>query len=366
MKETVMFVLQKLSGGGAERVASVLASELAAQGLEVSVLAYFPTAGEYPVSDGAKKIYLTKSQAEYDRLTMAAKLVKIRRLIGDNQVRYAVPFLFFVGMHVQAACLGMKVRVVQTVRNDPRSEPGSRLLRGLRNLTCLLMWRGFVQNERQLAYFPRIIRKKMAVLPNPVDGRFEEVSRERRAAGGRKVILAVGRLERQKNFELLIEAAARLAEKRSDFAVRIWGEGELFEPLNALICERGIAGICKLCGRSPDMVPVYSEADIFVLTSHYEGMPNALMEAMASGLTCIAADCPTGPRELITDGVNGYLIPVNDTDALVRGLERCLDGAEELGRAARETIIPRYSQSAVAKEFITKVLLLNREIHTGG
>lgn len=359
MKKKVLFVLQKISDGGAERVATVLCNELCKMDLDVTLLVYFPTKGEYPVNSQIKKIYLKKTEPEYRSLSFFQKLKDIRDVLKKERADYFVPFLYFVGVHVQLASIGLHGKVIQTVRNDPKSVPQSRKERLIRDVIYCFMWKGFVQNKRQLEYFPSYIRKKMTILPNPVSEEFLKNNPTRENNG---LIVSVGRLNEQKNFEMLIRVARILKCKNYRFQIEIYGEGSLRETLQKQIIEYKVEDCCKLCGRTEDVPAVLSKASVFVMTSSYEGMPNALMEAMASGLPCVSTNCPTGPNELIVDGVNGYLIEINDDEKCAQRIIQILsdrDVSLSIGEHARQSIMGNYSPSVIAKRFREEVLMLS-------
>lgn len=356
MKKKLLFVVQKLSDGGAERVVSVLANCLASMDVSVNILIYFPTDNEYPVGQDVHKIYLTNSRQQYDQLFTFDKLRAIRKIFKSVQPDFILPFLYFVGMQTQLAGIGLQCKIVQTVRNDPRSSYKSRVRRYLRNSMFAVMWRGFAQNQRQLDYFPKFIQKKMCILPNPVAEEFFAVQH---AGGNIPKIIAAGRLQTQKNFAMLIRVAALLQKQGLSFKMEIYGEGPLEKELQQLITDYDVAGCCRLCGRSHDMTRVYSSADVFAMTSNYEGMPNALMEAMAAGLPCVSTDCPTGPAELITNGDNGFLVGMNDEAAMAEAIRMVLsddDLAHRVGICARESIRAHYSPPMIAQKLIHEVL----------
>jgi glycosyltransferase involved in cell wall biosynthesis len=165
------------------------------------------------------------------------------------------------------------------------------------------------------------------VVPNPVT-----LSRQL-GASSRRTVVAVGHLVPLKGFDLLIEGFARCASPHSDWRLIIWGEGPERERLLALAQARGIAQRLELPGRSATPGAWLETAGIFVLASRHEGFPNVLVEAMAAGLSVIATDCPAGgPRAMISDGVDGMLVPNEDVAALARSLDRLM--ADEGARAA--------------------------------
>ena len=134
-------------------------------------------------------------------------------------------------------------------------------------------------------------------------------------------ILAVGRLHKQKNFEMLIEAFAK--SKASKVAkVLILGEGEQREKLEKLIEKRGVKNRVFLIGKVDNVNDFYKQAKLFVLCSRFEGFPNALAEALGFGLPCISTDCPTGPNEMIKNEINGLLIPNENERALKEAIDK--------------------------------------------
>ena len=151
-----------------------------------------------------------------------------------------------------------------------------------------------------------------------------------------KEIVSVGRLNIPKNFPLLIRAFAKISEKHQDYILKIYGQGGLLESLKKLTRELGVEEKVEFPGYVNDIPKVLQKASLFVLSSHYEGMPNALAEAMSLGLPCISTDCPVGgPRFLINEEENGILVPVDDDDALADAIERVLnneDLKEKLGK----------------------------------
>ncbi|MQY09172.1 glycosyltransferase family 4 protein [Actinomadura macrotermitis] len=156
----------------------------------------------------------------------------------------------------------------------------------------------------------------------------------------RKVILAAGRLTRQKGFDLLVRAYAPLAAEHPDWTLRILGSGARHDRLSKQIAEAGLDGRIRLLPRTPDLAGEMGRASVYALSSRKEGMPMVLLEAMDKGLAVVAFDCPTGPAELITDGADGLLVPAGDVAALTAALRAVITDAalrDRLGEQARET-----------------------------
>jgi L-malate glycosyltransferase len=189
-------------------------------------------------------------------------------------------------------------------------------------------------------------------LPNAIPAKFfalTDHSTQTRPDASRLGVLSVGRLDKFKGGDVLLRAWALVAKDLPDARLTIVGDGPARPSLEALAKNLSIAGSVSFSGPSLDVIEQYRNADLFVLPSLQEGMPNALLEAMASGLACVASDLP-GTRGVVSDGTSGVLVPPGDPQALANALLRLLaDGGvrEKLGRAARERVQPWASSRLV-------------------
>ena len=356
-KQRICFVIPSLSSGGAERVVSVLASQLARDGHEVSVITYFRTQNDYPVDPRVRIACISNGpEAAYRSLAFGEKIGKIREALKQIRPRYLIPFLPHTAIHAALAGMGLKLKMIQTVRAAPAIVPASFFQRKIRDCLVAFSCATFVQTDSQKAYFPRWMQRRITVLPNPVSESMLSAVCDRPSVLTK--IISAGRLTGQKNFELLIEAVKLVREKGYEIQLSIYGEGELRSLLQQRIDDLGCSDCCHLRGRTDDMAKALCKSHLFVLPSHYEGMPNALMEAMAVGLPCISTDCPTGPRELIEPG-RGLLVPVNDPSAMANAIEQMIlhpDEAAKLGAAARNYIRNHYSPQIIARRLIDEVV----------
>lgn len=171
------------------------------------------------------------------------------------------------------------------------------------------------------------------VIPNPRSLEFEEPS-----SLTEKVILSVGRAFPQKNQQELIHIWARIAKDYPGWTLRILGDGYMMGRLRELVKEYSLEDQVELCGDTPDVRSHYQQASIFVSTALFEGLPLALLEAETAGLPIVSYACPCGPRDIITDGKDGYLIELGDEESFARSLRRLIEDEElrqQMGQAAR-------------------------------
>jgi glycosyltransferase involved in cell wall biosynthesis len=208
-----------------------------------------------------------------------------------------------------------------------------------------------VQTDEVAAKFVRTgySASRIAVVPNPVSSKFLGVSRRRQADGGYR-LLTVGRLDDQKQIELLLEMFATVSGEFPNWTLKIIGEGPRKQVLHELIHRYGLGMRVELQGWSAHIEREYEQADLFVLTSQYEGFPNAMLEAMATGLPCIAFDCPSGPREISDNGKAAILVNAGDRQGFENALRRLMSSPElrkSLGSDARRSVTGRFAEEVV-------------------
>lgn len=228
----------------------------------------------------------------------------------------------------------IKVPVIAAERCSPAAYSGMKraLLKKLAKKADAWV---FQTDDAKKWYGDRIQRGE--VIPNAINPDF---LRSCYMGEREKTIVAAGRLSAQKNFSLLLEAFAAVADQYPEYRLVIYGKGPLEELLKAKAAELGLTDRVAFPGYVENMPQELEKAGIFVLSSDFEGMPNALMEAMALGLPCISTDCPCGgPAFLIRHGENGLLVPVGDVSAMAAALTELLESKEKaavLGQAAQK------------------------------
>ena len=357
MKMTIF--IGGLSGGGAERVVCNLASYLCTNGHAVDIVTMSDDVPTYTLHPLVKRHALLQ---RHERKTFLGNcLLRWKHLkqyiqTSDTQCYLAVLpitsiFLLLLHRHIQ-------VPILVAERADPASQK-RHIWFMLRYLLKYASGFIFQTKDAQDYYAPFIKGKPSIVIPNAINPDF---IRPISFTDRKKQIVAIGRFRSQKNFMLLLRAFSAIHADYPQYTLTIYGQGEQRAPMETFIKQNNLENVVSLPGYVQNIAQQLSTAQIFVLSSNFEGMPNALMEAMASGLACISTDCPCGgPRFLIQNEKNGLLVPVGDQRALEDVLRRVLADAhlrEELGREAvhiQQKLAPQtiYKQW---KEFVQSVI----------
>ncbi len=350
----IMFIISSLGGGGAERVVSTLANGLAARGHQIAVVLTARDNQDYPLSDQVSLVKLDcgrRYQKMLAPIRVARRIFDIRKAIKENSADAVISFVAETNIDVCLASLGVRTPIIVSERNDPAAEPANPIKQVLRKLAY---WRadGFVfQTPDAQSFFSRRIQRKSVIILNPMVPRFAEPyigEREKR-------IVAVGRLHEQKNYPLLIGAFSKFSTLYPEYVLEVYGEGPLRADIETQIKSCGLDGKALLKGFSKNVQEQIRTAAFFVMPSAFEGMPNALIEAMALGLPCISTDCRCGgPRMLIENEKNGILVPVNDEEALRQAMTKLAERpvfAKALGERARD-INKRVDVQIVADQWL--------------
>lgn len=334
-----------LIGGGAERVACNLANSLTAFGHTVEMLTMSDAKGSYPLDGCITRVDLLKEcERKNDIYNTLLRMRRLRRYLKANKDVDAYVVMLPVTITMTILVRGAtKAKIILSERNDPVNY--SSLIQKLMRYSCKKADGMVFQTDAVKAWYAKDLKKtESAVISNAINPAFIRPAYE----GEReKVIVGAGRFNGQKNFPLLIRAFARIAENFPEYKLVIYGQGGLLESYQSLAEELGIGDRVEFPGFCTNMPEVLEKAGMFVLSSDYEGMPNALMEAMASGLPCVSTDCGGGgARFLIRDGENGLLVPIGDEVAMAEAMEKVLSDEElaaKLGNTARklqETLAP--------------------------
>jgi glycosyltransferase involved in cell wall biosynthesis len=360
-KKTLMFYINAIHDGGAERVIIQLAHHFAEVGYRSILVTSFVDINEYPVPDNVERISIEQEQIMQSKLKRnVSRIVALRKLCKKYKPAALISFMAEPNFRALVATVGLPVKNIVSVRNDPNREYGGNL-GGFVGKHMIPHADGCVfQTEEAKGWFPKDFQKKSAVIMNDVDKVFFETER----IGGSHIV-TLGRLSLQKNQKLLINAYSKIAQKYPETDLLIYGIGALKDELEEQIRALGLNNRVQLMGLTNDAPTILSNAGYFLLSSDYEGMPNALMEALAVGVPCISTDCPCGgPRMLINNGKNGLLIPVGDENKLVEALECVLSNkeyAERLGKNAKNEAYKYRTEKVFEqwKNYIEKIITIH-------
>lgn len=326
MKKRLLITMGSMEYGGAERVISLISDDFAKRGWEVWIAMILYNKVDYVLNENVHVVDLTGGDASRLR-RLPGWLLGIRRLVRQVQPDCILSFAARVNVVTQIACLGLDCPVVVSERNDPYMDGRSR---GVDVLTSLLYPKAkavVFQTRRAAGYFNKLKLKNCSIIPNPIT-----IHAHRTAAKPGRIVTA-GRLAPQKNHKMLLDAFSRICGDFPQAELTIYGDGPLLSETRAYIEKLHLENRVSLPGGVTDIHNRIADAQVFALSSDYEGLSNALLEAMMMGIPCVSTDC-AGSDEYIEDGVNGCLIPVGDTDAMEKALRKLLSDPEQAEKMA--------------------------------
>ena len=326
----IMFFVSSMQGGGAERVASLLSNHWDAQGHNVTLVPTYFGHGEcrYPLSEGVRLVYLA------DRLSAQRKtpwnqlrrLLALRKLIRETQPHAVVSFLPHVNVAILIATIGINLRVVVSERSYPPARHVGFIINFFRRLMYPRAHSVVMQTQQGLAWLQTSCAKAAgSVIANPMvyplPSTEPKISLADTVDVRQMVLLAAGRLVAAKGFDTLLDAFASLATQFPEWDLVILGEGIERDNLEKQRDRLGLTNRVRLPGRAGNMSDWYNRAQIYVLSSRYEGFPNTLIEAMSHGVPVVSFACKTGPQEIIRHEDNGVLVsPISQARGLGRAL----------------------------------------------
>ena len=312
----ILFYINTLSHGGAERVMTNLSDAFAQKGCDTVLVTSFPEEWEYKTNPATKRINLADCRIG-GFIKRNFKLIRLlKKTLKAEKPDVIVSFMAEPNYRTILASGRNGAKTIISVRNDPNREYPTALHRFLAKHLYKRADGVVFQTEDAKAWFPEKIQNKSRVIMNQIDDSFFDTKYD----GIRKDIVATGRLTAQKNHKMLIEAYSLIKDEIDDNLI-IYGEGNLREELEKLIEAKGLAGRVFLPGATKDVPNAIKSAKLYVMSSDYEGMPNALVEAMALGLPVVSTDCPCGgPRALLGELGKQVLVPVGDAEALASAM----------------------------------------------
>jgi GalNAc-alpha-(1->4)-GalNAc-alpha-(1->3)-diNAcBac-PP-undecaprenol alpha-1,4-N-acetyl-D-galactosaminyltransferase len=342
-RKKYVFIIGALSFGGAERVICNLANEFSRNNHDVILIALHKREPSYMLN---KEITVINGVNGNTPLLIA---INLRKILKREKAQVVISFMTHINIVTIFSNLGLKSKVFISERSNPYMAPKQLTRKLLRDIFYPLASGVVFQTEDAQNYFSKKIKKKSVVIPNPVfiEEKLANFTKEKR-------IITVGRLVKPKRQDVLIKAFGKIYDKFPRYTLEIYGEGPEKENLNNLIAELDLEKSVFLRGVSKELHSKIRNAQLFVLTSEYEGMPNALMEAMALGIPSISTDCPIGgPKSVIDNMVNGILVPVNEEEKLVKSIDLLLSNEKLRNKISLESskVKNNFSLQKIAKEW---------------
>lgn len=316
------FITATLTSGGSERVMSIVANKMQERGYEVEIICLNDQIVFYPINEGIK---ITHVEVEAGTKSLPKKLWWFRKYIQKTQPDVVIAFMVSVYTVTLLALMGVDIPVISSVRNDPAY---SNLRKKItRKILLPRSAHVVVQTQQIKEFFSKNIQKMTTVIYNPVNERIFQVK-----VDGLKVkdeerlnrIISVGRLYPQKDQKMMIEAFAKVSKRFPDWKLVIFGEGPEREALESLVERLKVKDKVSLPGRSENIIDELNKSKIFCLSSVYEGMSNALVEAICVGLPIVTTKV-SGTEELIKNGENGFIVNIGDKESMAKALTKIIE-----------------------------------------
>ena len=357
MARKIVFHLNCLEQGGAERVVTNLANRFASEGYQVIIATEWYGENEFQIDPEVRRVHVGLREGDEKKNHIIQFLLRIkylRQFIKTEKPDILIPFARKALYRGLTAAYFIKMPILISVRTDPaghyeeRSDKLQIPILFPRADGCVF------QTEGAREFFAPRLQDNSRIILNPINDKYIGVPEPKERS---KTVVQSGRLVDFKNQPMLIRAFVKVHEKHPDYDLKIYG-GDSYdgtkEILEDLIRQNGAQDYIHLMGASDSLEKDLADAALFAFTSDWEGLPNALMEAMALGLPIVATDCPCGgPRTIMTHEVDGLLIPIKDEQALVDGINRLIENPELASRLGRQAgkIAEKANGQAVFKQW---------------
>ena len=351
----IMFITASVNRGGASRVISILANHYAAKNWKVDLVVKETIINGYQLHSNVKVFECGKEGKQHGY----AFYRKLRAIIKEESPDIVVSFLTIINFYAIAACAGRR-KLIISERNDPRLSASR--LHFLLSKALYPLADGIVfQSYRVMNYYNEIARRKGKIILNPI-----EVSFVKDSTTESKRIVTAGRFVEQKNHKLLIDSFAEIRKKHNDYELYIYGDGILRGEYEDYLLRLGMQNVVHLPGNVPNIHERMKDAQIFVISSDYEGLSNSLLEAMAMGLACISTKSG-GAEEIISDFQNGLLVDVGDKAGMVKALEKLICDESFRKRLQEGAILTsqRFLKDNIIQEWeamISKMMTFKRRV----
>ncbi len=329
----ITLIIHSLTYGGAERIMSIMANYWSAKGWQITLLTF----DDNKIPDfslDSRVIYIPLGIAKKSPNAVIGiwnnfKRIRIlRNAIINSNPDVVISFMSKINIITLLATRWLNVPVIVSERSNPGKSYLGRNWQQLRKWTYSFADKIVFQTQRARDYFPLNLQNNSCIIPNMVvlppikKQSSEKLSTERS-------LIAMGRFVPEKGFDLLLQAFAKIKDNYPEWTLTILGDGKLRPELESLRNQLGLSDRVYFPGMVNNTYPFLQQAEIFIMSSRFEGFPNAICEAMACGLPVISTDCPSGPREIIRDGIDGILVPNENISTLAIAIKRLISNQQE-------------------------------------
>lgn len=344
----ILFVNASLAGGGSERVMCLLANKFAQLGYEVDMIILLRSEAVYEVDERVRCHQLTEYTGAIKM--RFGRFNQMRRLFRQINPDVIISFMYNVNTYTLLAGAGLNKRMIVSERANPlvRKFIYKHIERAIYKLADKVVF----QTEFAKKCYNASIQKKGIVIPNPIN---IENDVQTDINTRRKSIMCIGRMSRQKNFEMAINAFGKFVAEFPEYTLDIFGKGPLMQELKEQCSRLEITDKVNFRGYVNNISDYMKKAGMYVSSSNFEGISNAMLEAMAMGVPSVCTDCPVGGAAMVIENnVNGILIPVGDEAALYEAMCHIAGDREFAEKIACEAVRvrERFSLDSVIKDWI--------------
>lgn len=329
----ICFVHIGMARDGAERVIAHIANTYAERGYKVDIIVLLLNDVGYELHPNVKIVSFVKPNGKSWR-NIGYWIKSIRRHIIETNPSHIISFSMYVNIFTLIACIGLKKDILISERNDPSSDGRGFIDKVLTKILYNKANKIVFQTKRAQSCFSKIIRKKSLIIGNPIS--VTDIATDEKS----NKIVTVGRLEPQKNQALLLRAFSKILPKYPNLILEIYGKGALLQELEDLASSLSIKNNVHFMGNVTNIHERIKDSKAFILSSDFEGLSNALLEAMMMGLPVVSTKC-AGSDEVIRDGINGILTDLRNVEQLSQGIIAILSDtmyAKKIGYNARESV----------------------------
>lgn len=302
----ITVVSHSAGGGGSERVATLLANALAKKGNEVFFYSIHSDKRDYPLDEAVHYSFGDIKMSKNKALNQVKRAWRLKKFIKENHIDVMISFvylenIFLIGNH--------SLKKIYTLRNDPSTFCNHGVTKLIRQVMYADADAVVFQTPDARDYFPEDVRRHSVVIPNPIKSNLPLWLENEH----KKEIVVACRISPQKNLKMLIDAFAIVCEKRTDYKLTIYGQGDMKATLETYAKTKNLEDLIEFKGYTNQIHDVMKQASIYVSSSDYEGISNSMLEALAIGVPSVCTDCPVGgARMFIESGKNGFLTRVGD------------------------------------------------------